>query len=133
MALLLRIGAVAGYSFAAWLFAALLIYATAARLPAPWSVPARCAGLLATFGPVFSLYFRRARPLAPAAAALVAVGFLALLDLALVARHLPHAYDLYLRFWDWQLPAACAAGAIYAAGTRERLAADAAAQAALKK
>ena len=128
----MRVAAVAGYSFAAWLFAALLIYATAARLPALWGVPVRCAGLLATFGPVFAMYFRRARPLSPAAAALVALGFLSLLDLVLVARHLRHAYDLYLRFWDWQVPAACVAGTIYAAGKREQLAAQAA-QAALKK
>lgn len=118
MALLLRVAVVMGYSFAAWLFAALLIYATAARLPAPWGVPARCAGLLATFGPVFAMYFRRTRPIPPAAAALVAIGFLAALDLLLVARHLQHAYDLYLRFWDWQVPAACVAGSVYAAGKR---------------
>lgn len=132
MVLVLRVAAVLGYSFAAWLFAALLIYATAARLPAPWGVPVRCAGLLATFGPVFSMYFRRTRPLSPAAAALVTIGFLSLLDLVLVARHLQHAYDLYLRFWDWQVPAACVAATVYAAGLRERLAARAA-QAALKK
>lgn len=107
-----------GYTFAAWLFAALLIYAAGARLARPWSVAARCFGLLVTFGPVFSLYFRGTRPLSPRAAALTAVGFIAVLDLALVAPHLPRPADLFLSFWDWPAPAALVAATVYLAGKR---------------
>lgn len=113
-----QVGVAVGYSFAAWLFAALVVYAAASRLTKPWSVAAHCAGLLVTFGPVFTLYFRGPRPLPPLPAAGLAVGFVALLDVVLLSPHFMHVYDPFLSFWDWQLPAAFAAGSVYLAGRR---------------
>jgi hypothetical protein len=118
MARIRQLAVAIGYTFAAWLFAALLIYATSARLQRPWSVAGRCAGLLVTFGPVFSLYFRGSRPLSPTAAAITAVALIALLDLRLVAPHLMRPGELFLSFWDWQLPALLVAATVYLAGRR---------------
>jgi hypothetical protein len=111
-----RLAVAVGYTFAAWLLAAMLIYAGYAWLPRPWAAIAHWGGIVVTFVPVFRLYFRGPLPLPPALAAGVAVGFIALLDLYLVAPYFLHSYDLFLSFWDWQGPALIVAASVYLAG-----------------
>lgn len=98
-----------GYGFTAWLLAALVVYA------AP---PTRYAAIGGVFWTVFRFYFLRPDPMHPAAAAVLTLGIVAGIDLALIAPYYLHPMDLFASFWDWQLPALIALGAILAAGKR---------------
>ncbi len=120
MATAARLAVAIGYTFAAWVLAGMLIHAGYTELPHGLKIAVHCGGVLVTFVPVFRLYFRRPMPLAPAATAALAVTFIALLDLYLIAPHFLHVYDVYLSFWDWQLPAVIVAGSIYGAGRTAR-------------
>lgn len=113
-----RVVVAAGYAFAAWVLAALLIYAGAAWVPRRLTTAARLAALALTFAGVFRLYFRGAWPLPPAAASAVAVALIAALDLALIAPYFGGRRELLLSLWDWQAPAALVAATIYATGRR---------------
>ena len=108
--------AAAGYAFAAWLSAGLMVYAGHSVRPRGLQVAFHCAAVATAFGGVFSLYFRGRERLPPAAAAGLAVGLAALLDGALLSPYFLHPLDVFLSFWDWQLPALLAAAAVYAAG-----------------
>lgn len=112
MARLAQVVVAAGYAFAAWLSAGLLAYAAASLLPPSLGIAARCAGLAICFGSAFSLYFRKPYPLPALAAAGVALGLVTLLDAVLIAPYYLHAYELFLSFWDWQLPGALVAFSI---------------------
>ncbi len=102
------------YGFSAWMASGLLVYAGAhATRP---SAALRCAALAAGFLGVFRLYFRRPDSLRPWPAAGVTLALIAGLDGALLVPHLPRASDLFLSFWDWQLPALVVIGSILAAG-----------------
>ncbi len=110
-----------GYTFAAWLFAGFFIdagYQLVAARPA--RVALHCGAVLVCFVPVFRLYFERGDRLPPAAAAVLAVAFIVLLDLLIVGPYFVHRYDFFLSFWDWQLPGALVAGSIYLSGRVQR-------------
>jgi hypothetical protein len=111
-----RLTVALGYGFSAWLFAAFTVYAAGAPLPHPWGCAAQCGALMLTFGPMFSLYFHGPVPLPPAAVAALAVGLIAVVDLAIMSPRFPRPLDPFLSFWNWQLPAAVTAGTVYAAG-----------------
>lgn len=111
-----RAGSVVGYGFAAWLSAALIVYAASA-LPGYARDAVRYAAIAGTFWTVFRLYFAgRPDPFHPLAAGALAVAAVAGIDLALLAPYYLHPMDLYKSFWDWQLPALVALGAIWSAG-----------------
>lgn len=119
-----RLAVALGYTFAAWLLAGMVVFAGTWAAPRSLNVAVHCAGVVAAFVPVFKIYYRRPVPLAPAAAAALAIGFIALLDLFLIAPYFIHKYDVYLSFWDWQLPAALVAASIYGTGRSARLCAQ---------
>lgn len=116
-----RLSVALGYTFAAWVLAATIVYAGTSAAPHALRTAVHCGGVVTAFIPVFRLYFRRPAPLSPGAAAGLAVGFIGLLDLYLIAPYFAHLYDVYLRFWEWQLPAALVAGSIYGTGLSARL------------
>lgn len=114
-----RVAVAAGYSFSAWLLAAMMVYAATSTLPpGPLAHTLRCGALLTAFVPVFAMYFRRPLPLPPLMTAAVGLSLIAALDLALIAPHFPRRYDLFLSVWDWQVPALLVGGSIYLTGRR---------------
>lgn len=113
-----RASSVVGHGFAAWLCAALIVYAADA-LPEAAREAVRFAALAGAFWTSFSLYYERPDPVHPMAAAVLTLAFLAALDLALIARYYLNPMDLFKSFWDWQLPALVVLATILAAGRRK--------------
>jgi hypothetical protein len=118
---LARILEVVSFTFGAWLLCGFAVYAGSSWLPKDGKTAFHYAMIIVMFASVFRLYFRRPDPVAPAAAAAVAIAFIALLDLLFLSPYYLHSYYVFMRFWEWQLPAMLVAAAIYGAGRRKRL------------
>lgn len=113
-----RAGAAAGHGFAAWLCAALIVYAASA-LPEYAKEATRFSAIAGAFWTAFRLYFLvQDDPVHPLAAAALALGVVAAIDAVVLAPYYLHPMDIFKSFWDWQLPAAVAVAAVWAAGRR---------------
>ena len=108
------------FTFAAWIASGFVTYAGASWFGRTWQVAFHCLAVLTVFLPLFRLYFKRPATLHPAAAAALALAFMAALDFAFVSPYFSHPRDLFLNFWDWQLPALLVIASVYAAGRRNK-------------
>ncbi|MBI4376842.1 MAG: hypothetical protein HY549_10390 [Elusimicrobia bacterium] len=106
---LIKLPSLIAHAFVAWLACGFLVYGSRPLLPESGQTPLRWAAVLLCFLWVFRLYFGRPGSLRPLPASGLAIAFIALLDLFLISP------AFVLDFWNWQLPAALAAGGIYAA------------------
>lgn len=116
MALLIRLAIAVGYTVAAWLFSAFLVYAGYQYLGVGAGLLIHNLAIPACFVWAFHLYYRGPDPLPPAAAAALAVALIAAIDAALLRDYFMDARELFQRFWDWQLPAASMFASVFLTG-----------------